>query len=323
MKKVLLILLLCLITTSTFAQWNGVKPMLGEQLDRAHQFGDPVAAWFFLEGSGNKVFDLSGNGLNGDLIATAHFVPSKFGPVITVDGDSDYIDFINSIAAPAYLQNIGNSNNYSFVCWIKTAGGTGSGSAWYTNDVIIELRVESGAADNHVPFNFGVSNNSLALGRTNSDVSGAEEEVGIATINDGLWHQAAFVVIGDTVSFYIDGVLDVSRTFTTATGDCSVGGLTANMQMGCRARDNGTKDLNFFVGELDIPVLYNRDLSASEIAQVYREPFCMFVEDDIALMEATIPEPPPVGGQVILITKAAIPFILVLSVILIKRRKAE
>jgi len=53
MKRILVILLICLLATTAFGQWSGIKPMLGRQVDKSHQLGDMVGFWPMPEGSGS------------------------------------------------------------------------------------------------------------------------------------------------------------------------------------------------------------------------------------------------------------------------------
>ena len=311
MKKLLTISLILCLMTSAFGQG---EPMMGTQVNIAHPLSDFVAFWPMWEGPGGQVFDLSGNnniGIFGAGAASPSWVGGKFGATLNFDG-GDYVDIFNSTVVPTIYRPIGNSNNYTLIAWIKTsAAANGDEDYWFCERTIIELREEGGSGI-RLPFSFGILNTVLGLGRTNSHTAGAEMETGTVAINDGIWHQVAAVVVGDTVTFYVDGVLDRAQTFTTATGNCSVGTETSNMQFGCRARDGGDKDQEFWDGEIDIPMIYNRALTDSKIALLYREPFCMFEEDLPVAQMYSYAAPPAGGGQVIFIT-SAIPLILIFT----------
>ena len=58
MKK--LIILLFLYLCATAQAYTGMKPILGEQVDWSHLLAPKAGLWFFNEGSGDTVFDLSG-----------------------------------------------------------------------------------------------------------------------------------------------------------------------------------------------------------------------------------------------------------------------
>ena len=58
---------------------------------------------------------------------------------------------------------------------------------------------------------------------------------------------------------------------------------TDNLVIGANA---GGDNLREFEGLIDNVVYWNRALTASEIALLYREPFCMFEQDPIELWSA-------------------------------------
>jgi hypothetical protein len=289
MKKLILILLLCLITSSAFGQWSGIKPLLGEQINWAHPLSKGLK--FFMlgnEGTGSQVFDLSGNGNTGNLVNDTHWVPGKFGSALSFDGTGDYI------IAPHKGMN-------------KDIG---------TLVVFFKLDVTSGDASNEFIFDSDtarhavwVNNNILAMyndGRqTTFSVSWGASE----------WHQGIFVwnKTGNIQQFYLDGINQTGQAPTGTWGSNNIG---TNIYLGSNAAKSAA-----FIGDFEYALLYNRALSASEIALLYREPFCMFEVDDIAMMQAAIPV--AAGGQIIVIIMSALPFLVFPAFILIKRRKCE
>ena len=77
--------------------------------------------------------------------------------------------------------------------------------------------------------------------------------------------------------------------FTGWTGDYTNG----NLAFGTR----GTLELR---GQLDVPMIFNRALSAGEVALLYREPFCMFARTPIELWAAATQG--VIGGELILLS---------------------
>lgn len=231
-----------------------------------------ILYWPFEEISSPSI-DISGYQNNGDWFSQTTF--SSQTPTVSFinarsiefDGDDDYIDILDSVAGGHDFTDIGNNNDYTIAVWINSTGGTAGGSNWIPNDVIIEL-AEQGVTGIHVPFSFGISSNVLHLGRSNNYTSGDEVELGTVTVNDGEWHHVAAVVTGNTVDFYVDGALDVSRTFVTAIGDVSVANATSNMQVGVATTTVGIKNFNDYLGLMDDLRLYNRALSAAEILRL-------------------------------------------------------
>ena len=265
MKKLLIILLLCLFCSPALAQ---IKPMLGEEIN----WGDPVTkglvgAWFFLGGSGNKVYDLSGNGNTGTLVADTHWVPGKFGSALDFDGTGDYVD-----------TSFTCSSNGTLVIWYKTTQMSG---------VMFGRRI-----DDAKRLYIGLNNNKFyaSVGTT----GGGTHEDSTAT-NDGLWHCGVVTwQVGGRVKIYVDGLLVDDDAIAGDPG--SVGEIV----IGARQRP-ASVDTNY-LGLLDHLIYYNIPKSAFEIALLCREPFGMFVDEDIAILEAGIPAPTG-APQVIIISR--------------------
>ena len=151
-------------------------------------------------------------------------------------------------------------------------------------ETIIELRQET-VSSTKVPFSFAINNNKLLLGRTDDYLTGAEKEIGVATVNDGLWHHVGFTMDDNAYVFYIDGAVDNSGSFATATGDCSVGTTNSNMQIGVRSRDGGQKDSNLFDGSICQVGIWSRALSASEVQGVmYKQYADLSSADQVSLV---------------------------------------
>ncbi len=70
-----------------------------------------VGYWDFDEGSGNKVYDKSGNGNDGELKNGVVWTAGKFGSALSFDGTDDYVDAGTGI-------NIA-SKSFSLVAWAK------------------------------------------------------------------------------------------------------------------------------------------------------------------------------------------------------------
>jgi hypothetical protein len=291
MRRFLIILLLC---SSAFGQFQQ-KSMLGQQINWAHPLSKGLAfGGFFLEGSGNKVFDLSGNGFSGIFVGDLSWTTGPSGPAVDFPGTTDYISygicpdilkFLDGNATvivrlyPLYtdreMQIFGNDRftdggGYSFAL-------TSSGRLEYW----VQMTVE-------------VSSNNLY------------------TANE--WQTIAWAINGPALNldYYRNGIylesdalaaLPVSAPHNLITGANPVAPTSTE-----------------FYGRINYILVYNRTLSASEVALLYREPFCMFEDDNVALLEAGIPAAG--GGQVITIQMTAIPLFLMLALVcFVKRRR--
>ena len=259
MRKLLTIfLLICLITTSAFGQWSGVKPMLGEQINRAHISGDPVAAWFFNEGIGPTVFDLSGTGNTGTFAGDPQWVPGKFGSALDFDGTGDCVLLGDDFTS---------SDDFTIIIWCKMGAVSGSFDYLLDNSngsVGFILRAPNWAND--IDF-FSYKTGPTAV---NTNVS--------FDLTD-TWHQLAITRTNVEQRIYRDAVLAA----TDATGAALVTTTTPLVLGGEYDCDNAAE------GQIDHLMIYNRALSASEIAEQYARPFGMIKKDDVALLEAGIP----------------------------------
>ena len=186
----------------------------------------------------------------------------------------DYVDIINSTVPPAIFQDIGDNNSYSISAWIKTTQDAAGGLYWYSGATIIELRNEY-PAGSHVAFNFGISYtlaggySILTFGRSDDYLTGAELVSSTADVNDGNWHHVAITIDNNDYIFYVDGSNTASGTFSVASGDCSVGAIASNMQIGLRTRDGGQKDRNYFDGNIDELAIWDSTLTSGNITSIY------------------------------------------------------
>ena len=247
-----------------------LKPSIFTKLMRGHPLARGlVGCWLFNEGSGGQVFDLSGNNHPGTFVNTPTWVPGKFGPAIDfVDTDSDYIDVLNLpegfITPPCTV-----------IVWLKCDVLPSVRGDEYTlfryatlahNTERYQIRIEDSGAN---------TNKLLATVSVNGETSDA---FGPSAIIAGRWHQAVFVSESSTVhKIYMDAV--VGGTATAAFPAIT----TPKLQFGVNYYDV-LRD--YIWGQIDIPSVYNRALCVSEIALLYREPFCMFERDPIELWAA-------------------------------------
>lgn len=291
MKKLLVILLLCSPVFGQFQQ----KPMLGEQVNRAHLLGDFVGCWLMNEDSGNQVYDLSGNGNTGTFQGTApSWTSGKFGSAVLLPGTDEYIDCGNRTKVA--------SANGTIVMWIKLdslpIANTAIVSAYEGgNTELNRLRIEIDSG--------GGFDTQLAAPPDN-----------IFMVNDGqvvagVWTQVVFTWNTTHGYIYQDAVFKASDTKDAGGSFYYPFHIGANIDSGSPA--------SYLNGMIGLCLLYQRYSTPSEIALLYPEPFCMFERDDVALMEAAIPAP-TVGGQVIIISKAAIPLLLIIPVLIFMKK---
>jgi len=228
------------------------KPPLGVQINWDNSIAKGlVGCWPMNESRGNKVFDLSGN-RNTVTITNAIWKPCKFGSGLYFDGTGDYVAIT---PCPDSLK-FNTGGNFTVVAWI-----------FPTEDA---QNVICGNDLNTASGGWGflqMTTGSLQLYVANdAEVSSTNK----LTLN--AWNQVVIVWQGAarTCSFYFNGTFDkTSVAFSYALG------YTANrpFTIGIDSRDYTGQD---YLGNIDNLMIFNRALSASEIARLYYEPFIMF-----------------------------------------------
>ncbi|MCX6702489.1 MAG: prepilin-type N-terminal cleavage/methylation domain-containing protein [Candidatus Wolfebacteria bacterium] len=214
-------------------------------------YGDSslVGYWKFDEGSGTTAYDSSGYGNTGTSTNGPSWVTGKLGDALQFNGINS-----NVVVATTPLLSIGSAS-FSIVHWIKLGGSS-----------------ESGTVCKGTPFNLSapgycvrfVGGGNSMMVRVNTSSSGNS---GGGTSNsfswgDSQWHYVAWVVdrTTQTSKVYIDNHL--------AGGPDSVSGYpdisgSSNITIGS---DGGQWYVN---GLIDDVRVYNRALSAAEVAAIY------------------------------------------------------
>lgn len=244
-----------------------IKPPLGAQL----QFGHPlsqglVGCWLMNEGSGSIVNDLSENGQTGTMTG-AIWAAGKFGPCISFDGTDDGIScpsFVSSTAISVSLWIYPTANAISYwVAKYNLAATTG----W------ILLQLTSGEV------------------RWYTRGSGTDTYLSVASLYAlNAWNHVVATYDGATRALYLNGRLKGSETNTEGLQNSTA----YPVRMGLR--DDSAAD---FTGLIDSVQIYNRALTATEVMQLYVEPFCMFRRRRIELWTgATLPAVTPTTGGI-------------------------
>ena len=226
------------------------KPFRGVQLNRTHPLAKGlVGCWLFNEATGETAFDLSGHGNNGTLENDVAWGGSKFGGSLKFDGVDDYVDCGND-------SSLDVTTAFTVSVWVKPNTGYGS----LNNPGVISKRVESWGG-------IWVSSSTGKLwGRiyqSDSVIVNLPQNV-VLPIN-----QWSFIVLvanpsDNYVRQYINaieiGSVYYNGTIRTGSDNLLIGEQTSE----------------FFNGSIDSVRIYNRALSAEEVAWSYREPYAMF-----------------------------------------------
>ncbi|MDP3956971.1 MAG: LamG domain-containing protein, partial [bacterium] len=201
--------------------------------------------------SAGTVTDLSGKGNTGTLTSMSQSTsptPGKIGQALKFDGSTNYIDIPasgslslgTSMTVSIWFNRQATTANQALVTSNKyyTAGFNGN---WL-------LRVTSGSA----------------LAFASYDGQSNEEWKEFAfTINNNVWNHAVVSINGTTATMYLNGVASVSGTLnhTKALINAGVSGM--------RIGDDLAWANVFFNGSIDDVRMYNRALSADEVAAFY------------------------------------------------------
>jgi hypothetical protein len=202
-----------------------------------------MSYWSFEEGAGTKATDFSGNGNTGILTNGPTWVGGKRGKALSFASSSfQYVDISDnaaltpaSITVSAWVKPTAlpaSSGDIIAIIAKRDGGGTGG--------YILELYNNSGnqqiywlAAGGTNPLNF---NNTLPV---------------------GVWSHIVITQSGTAGEMYLNGV-----SLGTATVD-AIANVAVNLKIGARA------DGKYFDGSIDEVRIYNRALSATEVAALY------------------------------------------------------
>ncbi|TSC88932.1 MAG: thrombospondin N-terminal-like domain-containing protein [Parcubacteria group bacterium Gr01-1014_3] len=209
--------------------------------------GGLVGFWPFngADISGVTASDRSGQGNNGTLTSGPTTATGVVGQALKFDGVNDYITIANPGA-----DDFG-TGPMSVSAWYKT------GSLGYMTPIDNKQ-----AGTNLAGFNLYVNTNTNTMRFRIANGAAQAETVGTKAINDNQWHHSVGVRDGDTITLYTDGAQDGTPTTGVSAWDIT----SANtIQIAAYQSPGG-----FWNGPLDEIRLYNRVLSATEVAEIYR-----------------------------------------------------
>jgi len=217
-----------------------------------------VGAWPMWEGSGNVVHDVSGNGNHGTLtgMAADDWVQSPYGHALDLDGSNDHILMPLVVASPPFSV-VSLFRASASVQYLFSISDTGS----LNNSHVLESRQASGYARVY-------SNSSGGYGQARA----------FGTYSVGEWYIAVGVwAADDSRTCYLAGIASGSdATLISPTGLDET-----------RIGSNGSSSPSYGPMQAALTLLYNRALTAAEIAQLYADPWAGFrQQDETALWSA-------------------------------------
>ena len=244
--------------------------------------------WKFDEGSGTVAIDSSGNGNNGTINGNPVWgtgSPVNGSSYLDMDGVNDYVDINHYLSLP----------QYTAAMWFRIDSSTGNRdlfSAFNSSEghgLLLEFRGSDSPIDriryiHRYPLG--------TAGQTN------ESYYTTTTYGDGQWHHLAAVrPSGSTRLLYVDGN-QVASTSSLGAFD-QPGKVLVGMM-----RPGSTGDYRYWNGGIDDVRVYNRALSAAEIANLanvlrYRGP-CTEKPAAPYNLNVAIPTPPVNAGDLLI-----------------------
>ena len=204
-----------------------------------------VGHWMFDEGAGTTAADSSGSNNTGTLVNGPVWTPSgKINGGLSFDGVDDFVDVGN----PSAIKTLAN---ITVSAWIRPQSTA-------RQDYITQWGVGGTRHFNLISgitagkFDFFVSINGTA-----SPSAGAS----ITSINPGTWYHVVGTYDGANIRLYVNGV---QESITAQTGDLLTTS-SANLLFG----KGSDATSGIITGSIDDVRVYNRALSAADIAELY------------------------------------------------------
>jgi hypothetical protein len=170
----------------------------------------------------------------------------KFGRSLSFDGSGDYVetDLTAAVAPPLTVEG-----------WFRTTDDS-------THQAAMINKYAAGSGQGFQTFvEYGELGGWYYDGSNNARIDGTED------VADGQWHHHAAVWDGDGMKLYLDGQLTNSAGWTGGTPGSS--SETTPLRLATYADSNGNPGGQWFDGSLDAVAMYQRALSADEIAARY------------------------------------------------------
>ncbi len=208
-----------------------------------------MVSWW---GGDNNALDMVGTN-HGTLLFGATYAPGKAGQAFSLDGVDDYVDLGSSAAfdltdftldAWVYIDSSTNTGERRLISRDDWTVQGGDGREYYI------LKSSS-------PGNCGASNRPYV----EIDAGGIASICSPSDLATG-WHYLAATRSGTTLKLYVDGA-EVASTTAAGTGIISP---DAPLVIGTI---NPTQNIENFIGLVDEVEIFNRALSAEEIAAIY------------------------------------------------------
>ena len=269
-------------------------------VNRTHRLARGLEAyWLSNEGSGDTVQDVSGNGHHGIFFGDAAWTAGDSGSAIyfpgTPYGDADN-ECIN-VPASTRFDSGAASGEITVLCSFRPD---------IADDNPLVAKWEYSTGDWAFIWDGDVGQKSLRLYIGPAFTVVVLDTANNADISLGAWHTAGFTKLGSDYAGYMDGVcVETENNALTWTDD-------RPLTIGAMYTD-GNYAMN---GAINWVMIFNRALSAGEMAYLTANPSCMFERPTPELWVGAGGEPPAGNPQFITIIMSRLPAWLAVGMII-------
>jgi Domain of unknown function (DUF4082)/Concanavalin A-like lectin/glucanases superfamily/Domain of unknown function (DUF4091)/Abnormal spindle-like microcephaly-assoc'd, ASPM-SPD-2-Hydin len=210
----------------------------------------PVSAVYgFNEGSGTSTADASGNGNTATLAGASWTAVGRYANGLSFNGSTGYLEAANS-------KSLNPATAATFSAWINLAAAN--------SNISSIINKWSQTADDEYLFGLDSTNRLLFAWQTTGGNAWGKLSYnlvfGNARIPLGTWTYVSVVRNGASISFYVNGNLDVSYS-SVADNNPFRSGINT-LRIGAQSRGGMARVLN---GTIDEVRMYNRALTAPQI----------------------------------------------------------
>jgi hypothetical protein len=209
--------------------------------------------WKLDENTGTSAADASTNSNTGTLTNGPSWTTGRIGSAVDFDGTNDYISYPNTIAF--------DSNDFAIAAWVMR-DGTGGGPD--TTNLIFSQRIDS-VGDGNPDVGLYLNTSHQAAFYIRDNVGSGLSVTNTAATSTGIWYHAVGVKTAAEIRLYVDGTL-VGTAAHSLSGDFDAGATLRFIGK----EVYGGADRSFMNGKIDEVRVYNRALSADDVAQIYR-----------------------------------------------------
>lgn len=221
---------------------TGLFPVLLLVVVGVSEAGSLVGHWSFDEGAGTVVHDLSGSGNDGTINGTPQWIEGYAGGALELNGTTDFVNCGNSASL-----NI--TDKLTISAWVRTVDAG-------------ESAEQLGGQNHYVSKwdSYGIKHRTNLLIFWIYDGGWYATRISIDSTFNGEWRHVVGTYDGSVLKTYVDGKLE---------GEATHAGRIAVNQHNVLIGKNPSNTTDNFIGAIDEVRIYNRDLSASHVVELF------------------------------------------------------